>query len=90
MNTNNANNAEDGVKTIIEKIVRMLVDDQESVKVNEVAGESSSLFEVTVAPDDTGKIIGKRGIHADAIRILLLAISGSTHRRYTLLIYGNG
>ena len=56
------------VKSLVEAIVKALVDYPEQVLVTEVEGTHSCVLELSVAPDDVGKVIGKKGIHADAIR----------------------
>ncbi len=74
------------IKGLIEQIVRALVDHPEQVKVHEIEGTHSVVLELSVAPDDVGKVIGKKGIHADAIRRLVHAIGGKTKKRYVLEI----
>lgn len=54
-------------------VVRSLVDEPEHVSVNKIEGERSIIFEVRVAPDDLGKVIGKQGRIANAIRTLVRA-----------------
>jgi predicted RNA-binding protein YlqC (UPF0109 family) len=61
-------------------IVRALVDDPEQVEVGKVEGERSIIFEVRVAPDDLGKVIGKGGRIANALRTLVRA-AGTKERK---------
>lgn len=61
-------------------IVRALVDQPEDVAVNKVEGERSIIFEVRVAPDDLGKVIGKGGRIANALRTLVRA-AGTKERK---------
>jgi predicted RNA-binding protein YlqC (UPF0109 family) len=61
------------VHELVEMIVRALVDEPERVAVNKVEGERSIIFEVRVAPDDLGKVIGKGGRIANALRTLVRA-----------------
>ena len=61
-------------------IVRALVDDPEQVAVNKIEGERSIIFEVRVAPDDLGKVIGKGGRIANALRTLVRA-AGTKERK---------
>jgi hypothetical protein len=61
-------------------IVRALVDDPEQVAVNKIEGERSIIFEVRVAPDDLGKVIGKGGRIANALRTLVRA-AGAKERK---------
>jgi hypothetical protein len=74
------------VKALVEAIVKALVDHPEAVFVNEVEGAHSCVLELSVAPDDVGKVIGKKGIHADAIRRIVHAVGGKTKKRYVLEI----
>jgi len=68
------------VHELVTMIVRALVDDPEQVLVNKVEGERSIIFEVRVAPDDLGKVIGKGGRIANALRTLVRA-AGTKERK---------
>jgi predicted RNA-binding protein YlqC (UPF0109 family) len=68
------------VHELVTMIVRALVDDPEQVVVNQVEGERSIIFEVRVAPDDLGKVIGKGGRIANALRTLIRA-AGAKERK---------
>jgi hypothetical protein len=61
------------LKSLIEILVKALVDDPDSVAVNEVDEGTVITYEVTVAPDDIGKIIGKQGRVANALRTVAKA-----------------
>jgi hypothetical protein len=74
------------MKELIEKIARSLVDTPDAVSVNEVEGEHSVVLELKVAKEDMGKIIGRKGTHAEAIRTIVRAIGGKRGRRYLLEI----
>ena len=74
------------VRELVEEIVKALVDHPEEVQCTEVEGTHSCVLELHVAPDDVGKVIGKKGVHADAIRRLMHAIGGKRHKRYVLEI----
>ena len=63
------------MKELIEYIAKALVDQPDAVKVAEVEGEITSVIELSVAKEDMGKIIGKRGKTAIAMRTLLSAAS---------------
>jgi len=63
------------VKELLEFLVRSLVDEPEKVSVAEVKGEKSVVYEVRVAPSDTGKISGKQGRVARALRTIVKAAS---------------
>lgn len=77
------------VKGLVEAIVRALVDHPDQVVVSEVEGTHSCVLELSVAPDDVGKVIGKKGIHADALRRIVHAIGGKNRKRYVLEILEN-
>ena len=74
------------MKDLITAIVQAIVDQPEEVKVNEIAGEHTSVLELRVAKTDMGKVIGKRGRTAQAIRTILSAASGKAGKRYMLEI----
>ena len=65
---------------LVTMMVRGLVDQPEQVIVNKVEGERSIIFEVRVAPDDLGKVIGKGGRIANALRTLVRA-AGTKERK---------
>ncbi len=69
------------VAELVEYLARSLVDDPDSVEVNEVAGERSAVVEVSVAPDDIGKIIGRNGRIVGAIRTVVKAAAAKEGRR---------
>jgi len=74
------------VKDLILTIARSLVDHPGEVSVNVIEGESSVMFELNVSKSDLGKVIGKQGRTADAIRSILNAMAGKTRKRLTLEI----
>jgi len=74
------------MKDLIIEIVKALVDQPEEVSVNEIGGLHTTLLEVRVAKTDMGKIIGKRGRTAQAIRTILSAAAGKTRKRHILEI----
>lgn len=61
------------MKDLVEMIAKALVDNPEAVEVNEVEGERSIILELKVAPEDMGKVIGKQGRIAKAIRTVVKA-----------------
>ena len=63
------------MKLVIEFLVKHLVDDPEQVTVEEIPGDEAITFEVRVAPDDLGKVIGKQGRIANALRTVVKAIA---------------
>lgn len=72
------------MKEVLEYVARALVDDPDAVEVTEVAGERSVILQLKVAPDDMGKVIGKRGRTVKAIRSLVRA-AGSRQGVTTLV-----
>ena len=76
----------DNVKELVEHIAKALVDRPEHVRVSVVRGENTAVIELTVAKEDMGKIIGKQGRTAIAIRTLLSNVSMKTGKRFVLEI----
>jgi predicted RNA-binding protein YlqC (UPF0109 family) len=74
------------VKELIEYMAKALVDDADSVKVEEIEGTNSTIYELRVNPDDMGRVIGKQGRVANAMRTLLRAAAARQGRRVTLEI----
>jgi uncharacterized protein len=74
------------VKELIEYIAKALVDNPDEVKVFEVEGEVTSVIELRVAKSDLGKVIGKEGRTARAMRTLLTAASTKLKKRAMLEI----
>ena len=73
------------MKEILETVIKALVDNQEAVKINAVEGEKSIVYEVKVADEDMGKVIGKDGKIARAIRTLIKALAAKEQKRVYLL-----
>ena len=71
---------------LIEYIAKALVDNPDEVQVNEIAGESTSVLELRVAKEDLGKVIGKNGRTARAMRTILSAASTKVRKRAVLEI----
>ena len=76
------------MKEIVETIILNLVDNKEAVKINEVQGEKSIVFEVKVAEEDMGKVIGKQGRLAKSIRTVVKAVAGKSHKKVTVEFIG--
>ena len=74
------------MKLLVETIVKALVDKPDEVEVTEVQGQHSCVIELKVAREDIGKVIGKRGVHAQAIRTIITAAGGKKKKRYVLEI----
>jgi len=74
------------MKDLIAYIAKALVDSPDDVKVNEVTGEKTSVIELSVAKEDLGKVIGKQGKTARAMRTILSAASTKIKKRSVLEI----
>ena len=74
------------MKELIEMIAKALVDSPDEVVVNEVSGEQTTVLELKVAQSDLGKVIGKQGRTARAIRTLLGAGGMKLRKRFVLEI----
>jgi predicted RNA-binding protein YlqC (UPF0109 family) len=74
----------------IEYVVKSLVGKPEAVKVDRRIDEKGVLLELTVDPEDLGRVIGKRGATAQSLRTLLRALGTKNDARYNLKIVDNG
>jgi predicted RNA-binding protein YlqC (UPF0109 family) len=74
------------LKGLIDFIARSLVDDPEKVSINEIEGEKTTILELSVAENDLGKIIGRRGRTAKAMRTVLTAAATKLDKRAVLEI----
>lgn len=74
------------VKELIEIMAKALVEHPDQVQVGEIAGEHASVIELRTAKDDIGKVIGKRGRNAQAMRTILNAASAKLRKRVVLEI----
>ncbi|MCB5253656.1 MAG: KH domain-containing protein [Candidatus Cloacimonadaceae bacterium] len=74
------------MKDLIEFMVKALVDDPSEVSVTEINGDKITLFELRVAKTDIGKVIGKRGRTAGAMRTIINAVSTKQGKRAELEI----
>ena len=75
---NTAGNAADPIKAVVEVIVRALVDQPDSVRVTESERRGTTVLSLTTAPGDMGKIIGRQGRTAAALRTLV-AVTAEKH-----------
>ena len=73
-------------KDLVECVVKSLVDAPDEVSVNVIEGEKSTILELKVAQEDVGKVIGKQGRIAKAIRTILSASATRDGKRATLEI----
>ncbi len=74
------------MKDLIKYIAQALVDNPDKVEVSEIQGEQTSVMELRVAKEDLGKVIGKQGKTAKAMRTILSAASAKVHKRTVLEI----
>jgi predicted RNA-binding protein YlqC (UPF0109 family) len=76
----------DNLGELVAFIASSIVDDPTQVQVDRILGETTTIYELSVAPEDVGYVIGKRGRTANAIRTVLRAASGHEGRRANLEI----
>jgi hypothetical protein len=74
------------MKALVELMAKALVDKPEEVTVAEIGGEITTIFELRVAKNDIGKVIGKQGNTARAMRTILSAVGAKLNRRCVLEI----
>jgi len=74
------------MKELVEYLVKALVDKPEEVKISQIEGESVTILEIRVASDDAGKVIGKDGRIANAIRTIVKAAGAKNKKRVTVEI----
>lgn len=74
----------------VEFIIKSLVSEPDAVQVVRRIDEKGVLLELTVAPEDLGRVIGKRGATAQSVRTLLRALGTKNDARYNLKIVDNG
>ncbi len=74
------------LKELIEFIAKSLVDHPEQVAINEIEGEKTTILELSVAENDLGKVIGRRGRTAKAMRTVLSAAATKVDKRAVLEI----
>jgi len=75
-----------GAKELVEYVARSLVDDPEAVRVDEVRDEEGTIIELHVADDDMGKVIGRNGSVAKALRTLIKVSAARSGEAVTLEI----
>ena len=76
------------MKEILKTIILNLVDNKDAVEIKEVDGEKSIIFEVKVAENDMGKIIGRQGRLARSIRTVMKSIAGKEHKKVSVEFIG--
>jgi predicted RNA-binding protein YlqC (UPF0109 family) len=91
-NVNQASKSFEGelvMKELVDYIVKSLVDSPELVRVNETAGSSIVILEISVGSNDIGKVIGKEGRIANAIRTIVKAAAAKSDKKITVEILTN-
>jgi predicted RNA-binding protein YlqC (UPF0109 family) len=78
------------MKDLVEFVVKSLVDNPDAVSVTERAGGMGTVIEVRTAPDDAGKVIGREGRIANALRSIVKAASAKQDKRVTVEILTEG
>ncbi len=74
------------MKDFVTYIIKNLVDNPDEVEINEVGGAQTLVIEVSVHPDDIGKVIGKKGKTINSVRTLLMSIGARNGMRVNLEI----
>jgi predicted RNA-binding protein YlqC (UPF0109 family) len=74
------------MKELVEQVAKALVDKPDEVEVDETSGSHTCVIKLRVAKEDIGKVIGKKGSNANAIRTILDAAGGKQNKRYVLEI----
>jgi len=76
------------VKETLTTIIKSLVTDESAISINEVEGEKTVTYEVRVAEGDMGKVIGKEGRIAKAIRTIMKALAAKDSKKITIEFIG--
>ncbi|MGN1311360.1 MAG: KH domain-containing protein [Clostridia bacterium] len=76
------------MKEALTTIINSLVTDTSAVSINEIEGEKSVIFEVKVAESDMGKVIGREGRIAQAIRTIMKALAAKENKKITIEFIG--
>ena len=72
------------MKEILETIINTLVSNKDAVTINQIDGEQSIIFEVKVAEEDMGKVIGRQGTIAKSIRTIMKAVASKENKRVSV------
>jgi predicted RNA-binding protein YlqC (UPF0109 family) len=74
------------MKALVEYIAKALVDEVDRIEISEITGNQTNIIELKVAKEDIGKVIGRQGRTADAIRTILNCAAAKLSKRYILQI----
>ena len=72
------------MKEVLQTIIESLVEDKSKIQINQIDGEKNIVFEVKVAESDMGRVIGKEGRIAKAIRTIFKAVGAREQKRITI------
>ena len=72
------------MKEILESILKNLVENDSAISINQIEKDKLTIFEIKVAPEDMGKVIGKEGKIAKAIRNIIRAVGVREHKKVTV------
>ena len=72
------------MKELVEYVAKALVDEVDRIEISEITGNQTNIIELKVAKEDIGKVIGRQGRTADAIRTILNCATAKLNRRYIL------
>lgn len=72
------------MKEVLETIISTLVSKPDAISINQIDGEQSIIFEVKVADEDMGKVIGKQGVIAKSIRTIMKAVAAKENKRVSI------
>lgn len=76
------------MKDILETIIGNLVENKEAISINEIEGQTAIVYEVKVAEEDMGKVIGKQGKIAKSIRTIMKAVASKEQKKVTIEFIG--
>lgn len=72
------------MKEVLETIIATLVSDKNAISINQIEGEKDITFEVRVAENDMGRVIGRQGVIAKSIRTIMKSIASKENKRVTI------
>ena len=72
------------MKEVLQTIIESLVEDKKEIQINQIDGEKSIIFEVKVSTNDMGRVIGKEGRVAKAIRTIFKAVAAKEQKKVTI------
>ena len=73
-------------KHVMRKVLELLVDETDKIDIKATVTENTAIYEISVADSDLGKVLGKKGAHADALRTIFAAIYGKQKKKLHLQV----